>query len=141
MWGILRINVLYNILNIGSPMTKVEIEHILKRMPQVERAIRKHQTVACFYVGNRREVIEITKNIYLIRAIVEDIIQKEDHYIGLIVEYHIKQGKSDRYIITQLPLSKNSYYRLKQRIHEKIYNCCIEKGVVSYEEIFVDIIV
>ena len=55
-------------------MTKDEIEHILKRMPQVERAIRKHQTVACFYVGNRREVIEITDNIYLTRAIIADII-------------------------------------------------------------------
>ena len=66
---------------IGSPMTKDEIEHILKRMPQVERAIRKHETVACFYVGNRREVIEITENVYLIRAILADIVQKEDYYI------------------------------------------------------------
>ena len=122
-------------------MTKYEINYILRRMPQLERAIKQHKTVASFYVGNRREVIEITENIYLIRAILADIIQKEDYYIGLIVEYHINQGKSDRYIITHLPLSKNSYYRLKQKIHERIYNCCIEKGVVSYEEIFVDIII
>lgn len=122
-------------------MTKDEIEHILKRMPQVERAIRKHEDVACFYVGKRREVIEITENVYLIRTIITDIILKEGYYIGLIVDYHIKQGKSDQYIITQLPLSKNSYYRLKQRIHERIYNCCIEKGIVSYEEIFVDVII
>ena len=81
---------------IGSLMTKDEIEHILKRMPQVERAIRKHEDVACFYVGNRREVIEITDSIYLIRTIIADIIQKEDYYIGLIVEYHIRQGKSDQ---------------------------------------------
>ena len=122
-------------------MTKDEIEHILKRMPQVERAIRKHEDVACFYVGKRREVIEITENVYLIRTIITDIILKEGYYIGLIVDYHIKQGKSDQYLITQLPLSKNSYYRLKQRIHERIYNCCIEKGIVSYEEIFVDVII
>jgi hypothetical protein len=114
-------------------MTKEEIEHIIRRMPQVERAIKQHATVACFYVGNRREVIELTEEIYLIREILADIIQKEDYYIGLIIDYHIKKGKSDRYIITHLPFSKNSYYRLKQKIHERIYNCCIKKGVVSYE--------
>ena len=122
-------------------MTKEEIEYILKRMPQIERAIKKKQRVACFYVGKRRERIEITECIHLIRRIIEDIMQKEEGYIGLIIEYHIKKGKSDRFIITQLPLTKNSYYRLKQKIHEKIYNCCIEKKVVSYEEILVDTIV
>ena len=85
--------------------------------------------------------IEITEDIYLIREIIQDIMQKEKGDIAQIIEYHIKKGKSDGYIITQLPLTKNSYYRLKQKIHEKIYNCCIEKKVVSYEEILVDSII
>ena len=128
-------------LAIGDLMTKEEIEYILKRMPQIERAIKKRQTVAHFYVGKRRERIEITEAIYLIREIIQDIMQKEKGDIAQIIEYHIKKGKSDGFIIMQLPLTKNSYYRLKQKIHEKIYNCCIEKKVVSYEEILVDAII
>ena len=122
-------------------MKKSDIEYILKRMPQIEKAIKRKQAVACFYVGNRKEVIPITANVYLIREIVEDVIKKGNNYIREIVEYHIKQGKSDIFILTQLPMAKNCYYRLKNKIHERIFNCCIERGAVSYDEIFIEEII
>lgn len=119
-------------------MTGAEIEYILRRMPQIEKAVIKKESLACFYVGKRREVIEINENIYLLRDIIEDIKSKEDKYIQYIIDYGIMKGKSDEYLIIRLPMSKNCYYRLKHKIHERIFNCCIEKGIVSYDEIFLE---
>ena len=43
-------------------MKKSDIEYILKRMPQIEKAIKRKQAVACFYVGKRKILRNLLTN-------------------------------------------------------------------------------
>lgn len=48
---------------------------------------------------------------------------------------HIIAGQPDVFIMTEVPYSRNAYYDKKKAIIEKVYNCCISRGLVTFEEI------
>ena len=47
----------------------------------------------------------------------------------------IKKGRSDVAIMQNVYWQKNAYYERKDRLIDKIFECCISKGFVRYEEI------
>ena len=118
-------------------MIRAEIEYILKRIPQIKAAIKNKQTVACFYLGKRREVIPITEEVLTILQIIDEVLERiDDVYAVSIIHFSIEKGKSDAYTMKDLPMSYMTYIKSKQKIRQRIYVCCVSKGLVSYEEIF-----
>lgn len=116
-------------------MTKEEIELTVKRYPFIIRAVKKDLKQAVFYVGNRKQKIEITENIKIICYIAELVEAEEpDEWIKFMIK-GILAGESDVWIMQRTPFSKNAYYARKTALIEKVYECCICYNLVSLKEI------
>ena len=114
---------------------KERIEEVLRRYRYIQAALREGKTEVQFYVGKRKHKIIIDANLKIIFSIIDDISRKEtDTYIKIMIE-GIKKGYPDKYIMTKLPMEKNAYYDRKRKFVNKIYQCCICKGLIGYEEI------
>ena len=116
-------------------MTKDAVENIIKRYPYINDAIKRKLNRATFYIGNRKCVIDITKEVEKVCEIIDIIYNGEKNRLIKRIIKEIISGQSDTFIINILPLSRNSYYARKQAIVAKIFNGCISWGLVSFEEI------
>ncbi len=47
----------------------------------------------------------------------------------------LKKGRRDAAIMSDVYWLRNAYYERKRRPPEKIFECCIRKGLVTYGEI------
>ena len=116
-------------------MTKEDVENVVKRYPQITDAIKQDLRCAVFYVGNRKNVVEITDNIKAVCEIITTVYEKQKNdFIRQMIE-DILMGISDVRIIQDMPFERNTYYNKKQAFLEKIYNCCIARDLVSYEDV------
>ena len=116
-------------------MTKAELGYLLQRYRFIAKALNKNQQKISFYVGNRKETIIIDERVKAVISIVDDVLRSEKAMIAQIIRYRFKLGYSDEKIILSLPLSRSTYYRLKRTIENKIYQLCIYRGLVSYDEL------
>lgn len=116
-------------------MTKAELGYILQRYRFIAKALNKNQPEISFYVGNRKEKIVIDDKIKAVFSIIDDVMQTEESMITNIMRYRFKLGYTDEKIISGVPLSRSTYYRIKRTIEDKIYQCCILRGLVSYDEL------
>lgn len=116
-------------------MTKAELIYILQRYRYIVKAVHSKKTHISFYVGNRKEMIALDNQVEIIFSIIDDIMNNESKLIVKIMKYWLKRGYSDERIILNVPLSRSSYYRIKRTIENKIYQCCIKRGLVSYKEL------
>ena len=115
-------------------MTKSDVEYIFKRYCFISDALRRGQNTAVFYVGNRRQSIDITEEVRQVVRIIDDVYLHEHKWNRMIIR-GIKMGYSDKMLISLLPWSKNAFYERKHRITEKIYGCCISMRLVAYQDI------
>ena len=116
-------------------MTKKEMGEIVKRYPYIIRAIKNGKAKATFYIGNRRQQIEITETVRAVCKIIGDIYRTtRNPWIRRLIR-GILAGKSDTALICELPWERNAYYERKRKLIEKIYNCCISLRLVKYLEI------
>lgn len=96
----------------------------------------RHNKFECFYyISNRKEKIVIDDNVLTVLKIIEEIIDAEKTIwikdaITMIIE-----GKSDIYIIHKIPIERTKYYLFKKAFKEKIFQCCIAKKMVTYDNI------
>lgn len=68
-------------------------------------------------------------------AIFEEVTAREaDRGMRLLIE-GLKKGRRDAAIMSDVYWQRNAYYERKRRLLEKIFACCIRKGLVTYEEI------
>lgn len=116
-------------------MTKAAVEEIVKRYPFVIEAAKKGEKTAVFYIGNRKQVFEITEGVKAVYAILEEIEENETDKDVLCMIDGIKKGRSDVAIIDDVNWQRNAFYERKDRLIDKIFECCISKGFVRYEEI------
>ncbi|MDE7296665.1 MAG: hypothetical protein K2N84_05305 [Clostridia bacterium] len=116
-------------------MTKVTVENIIKRYPYVTDAIKRGLSRTSFYIGNRKFVIDITEETKAVCELVKIIVAVEKSSLIKQMINEIIAGQSDVFIMMDLPYSKNVYYDKKKAIIEKVYKCCISRGLVSFEEI------
>lgn len=114
---------------------KAELVYVLQRYCFIAKGIANRQQKISFYVGNRKEEIVIDDKIKTIFAIIDDVIATESPLTVTILTLWLKQKYTDERIIMELPLSRSVYYRIKGTIVNKIYQCCILRGLVTYEEL------
>ena len=119
-------------------MTRSDIKYILKRFRHIKSAIIKGISELTIYVSKRRENIIITHEIEVCVELIEKIYEVEKgEFFGTIIN-EIITGKEDIEIITNNPISRTSYYSLKDDLIWKILCCCAVKGLVTTEEILFD---
>ena len=104
--------------------------------------MKQGKTEEYVYINHCTEKIEIDDEVKIIVEILDDIIASEspDGWVFKILK-KFKEGKKDIAIMTKSPVSKPTYYKLKDRLVTKIYICCVYKGLVSYEDILKEEIV
>lgn len=118
-------------------MTKEKIRSVLKRLPQYIQMIRENKTEGYFYIskGKRRERLVADDSVRAVVEILDEIISYEDDRWLKEIFIKVREGDKDVFIMINSPLSKGKYYLIKERLVNKIYNCCVYKGLVSYEDI------
>lgn len=116
-------------------MTKDEIETIIKRYCYIAPQIQNHSDLAVYYIGNRKFSTAITDPVITVCGIINEIyLLIQDGWIKSMIK-GILSDKKDVALIMDLPWSKNAYYKRKENFLGMVYNCCIAKGLVSYEDI------
>ena len=119
-------------------MTKEKIRHVLKRLPYILQMIDEGKTEAYFYISKRSEKIVIDDEVRAIVEILDEIIRHENSSWLKTIFLKVRKGKKDVYIMIDSPLGRGKYYLVKARLVNKIYDCCIYRGLVSYEDILND---
>ena len=97
-------------------MTRADVEEIVKRYPFVIEAVKEGKKTAVFYIGNRKQVFEITEGVKTVYAILEEIEENETDKDVLCMIDGIKKGRSDVAIIDDVNWQKNAYYERKDRL-------------------------
>ena len=116
-------------------MTKEDIENLIKRYPYIISAVKANLSKTVFYIGNRKQVIEITDDTKSVCKFVQLIYSEEKtEWIRTMIR-GIMSGKSDIKIMDEIHFTKNGYYPKKQAFIDKVYYCCISQGLVTFEEI------
>ena len=116
-------------------MTKERVEELVKRYPFVIRAIREGKRTAEFHISKRKFQIILTQEDRVVCEIFEDIRKREKDPDVLCMINGLRKGRTDTAIMQEVHWRKNAYYDRKSRLIDKIYECCICRGYVDYEEI------
>ena len=114
---------------------------MLKRLPYIRKLIEEEKTEALIYINHNTEKFEIDEEVKIIVEIIAEIIAHEPQgsWLATVLKY-IQDGQKDVSIIIKSPVSRAKYYIVKEQVVEKIYECCIYKGLVSYEDILNEVI-
>ena len=116
-------------------MTKKRVEEIVKRYPFVIKATKEGKEAAEFQISKRNFQIKITDEDKAICEIFEDIRRREKDSDVLRMINGLRKGRTDTAIMQDVHWRKNAYYDRKSKLIDKIYECCICRGYVDYEEI------
>ncbi|MBE5737874.1 MAG: hypothetical protein E7348_05680 [Clostridiales bacterium] len=116
-------------------MTKEKVKYVIKRLPYILEMIRKGISEKDFYISKNKEKIIIDEEVFSVIRIVDEIIENEQASWLKRIFIGIKNGKSDVAIILNSPAERTKYYEIKREFINKIYTCCVSKGLVSYEEV------
>lgn len=117
-------------------MTKEKIKYILKILPYAIKLIKEGKTEATFYENNHSKTIVVDNEVRAVLEIVDELIanEKPDSWVMKILLGY-KKGKRDIAIIMNAPVSRATYYSVKASLVNKIYDCCVYKGLVPYKNI------
>ncbi len=120
----------------GSEMTKRELKEFLTVYPLIKSELDKKQPSIMIKWYGRRKKIEIPIWGYELEILLQAIMKTEgDVYIKKIIKESFLQGRKDKSLLMDLPITESSYYRIKRHIEEKVYELYIIKGYVTEEEI------
>ena len=117
-------------------MTKRELKEILHYYSRIREEIVSGKRRAKITDRGRNKTVIIPEWAYLMEVFITEIVEKEkDKIFGRMIEYSVRQGKTDKEVLSRLPLSESGYYRQKRKFEEKLYELFIAAGYVSREEI------
>ena len=117
-------------------MTKKELKEMLHYYSRLREKIMSGERRAKIIDRGRNKTVIIPEWAYLMEVFITEIVEKEkDKIFGRMIEYSVRQGKTDKEVLSRLPLSESGYYRQKRKFEEKLYELFIAAGYVSREEI------
>lgn len=97
--------------------------------------IRNDKNEGFIIVGKRKEYVVIDNDTKLVSEIIDQFIEYEQEKWLKSFYMKLKRGCSDIAIISDSPVERTKYYIMKEKFINKIYQCCIYKGIVPYEDI------
>ena len=107
---------------------------MIKRYSNILTAIKNGKEGKIYFRKYRTWVI-IDEHIKIIIEIIGDIMENEQTEWVKKFYRQLLRGDSDIKILRDCPVERGKYYQLKKSFFNKIYGCCIYKGMVSYKEI------
>ncbi len=121
--------------NERKTLTKEKLKWIIKRLSYIFQMKRKGITELSVYISKKKEKIIIDKDVVAVMEIIDEIVDNEQIEWVKQVFKNIKMGRHDVFIIMECPVERTKYYEMKKEFIDKIYQCCIFKGLVEYEDI------
>ena len=97
--------------------------------------LRNGKSQMFVYISKEKELITIDDDVIAILKIMKEIIESESVEWRKSIFIKISKGQSDASIIVNSPIGRTKYYDAKKEFVDKIYQCCIFKGLVDYKDI------
>lgn len=97
--------------------------------------LRNGESQTFVYISREKELITIDDDVIAILKIMKEIIASETIDWRKSIFTKISKGCSDASIIVNSPIGRTKYYEAKKEFIDKIYQCCIFKGLVDYKDI------
>ena len=122
-------------------MKKAELKEYLQIYSKIVTALKGGKAYTCIYRNNRKQKIIFKEWAYRLPEYIREIIQaEEDVLLSETIEESVVKGRTDREVLSDIPISESSYYRYKRKFEEKLYELFIVDGYVSREEILKNVI-
>lgn len=118
-------------------MNKDKIRKTIDRLPAILKAIKDSRENTNSNRSDRSAKAPplIDEETLAIIGILDDIIEHEPtDWIRKFLE-SFKRKKTDISRMEEVPVSRAKYYLIKSGLVDKIYECCISKGYVTYSDI------
>jgi len=116
-------------------LTKKQIYTIVKRTSHILDLLKRDENKKVLYIGKRKETVEINDDVLTVLSIEDEIIQSEESEWLKQVFSGIRAGEKDISLLSANPLARTKFYDVKKDFINRIYGCCIFKGLVPYEDI------
>ena len=116
-------------------MTKEKLKWIIKRLPYILKMLQEGVEQISVYISKRKEKIAIDEDVKTVIEIMDEIIDHERIEWRKKFFMQIRKGHKDIAIIFDCPMERTKYYLAKKEFIDKIYQCCIYRGLVDYEDI------
>ena len=107
----------------------------MKRLSYILKLQRSGKTETTVYISKKKERIVIDSDVIAVIEIMDEIIQYEEVKWRKKIFVEIRKGYKDISIIPNSPMERTKYYETKKEFVDKIYQCCIYKRLVDYEDI------
>ena len=118
-------------------MNKDKIRKTIDRLPAILKAIKdsRENTNSDRSDRSAKAPPLVDEETLAIIGILDDIIEHEPtDWIRKLLE-SFKRKKTDISRMEEVPVSRAKYYLIKSGLVDKIYECCISKGYVTYSDI------
>lgn len=118
-------------------MNKDKIRKTIDRLPAILKAIKDSRENINSNRSDRSAKAPplVDEETLAIIGILDDIIEHEPtDWIRKLLE-SFKRKKTDISRMEEVPVSRAKYYLIKSGLVDKIYECCISKGYVTYSDI------
>lgn len=93
------------------------------------------KTEAEYWISKRKEHFVIDGEVLAVFEIFDDIIESERTPWVKELLKDVRRGRKDISIQIDSPVARTKYYLTKERFINKVYECCIWKQLVPYEEV------
>ncbi|HJB92750.1 MAG TPA: hypothetical protein H9708_02225 [Candidatus Borkfalkia stercoripullorum] len=116
-------------------MTKEKVKYIVKRLSYFSKMQAKGVKEADYRISKRKEHLVLDEEVLAVIGVMEEIIESEETKWLQDLLKEVRYGRKDVTIQIDSPVARTKYYQTKERFVNKVYECCIYKGYVSYEDI------
>ena len=116
-------------------MTKEKVKHILKRIHYYLKMLSEGKTEADYWISKKKEHFVIDDEVLAVFEVIEDIIESEQTPWLKDFIKDIRHGRKGLAIQVDSPVEHTKFQLTKERFISKVYECCIFKRLVSYEDI------
>lgn len=119
-----------------SYMLKDELKRHLRMYADIRNGLAEGVTEIAVCSSGRQKRVGVAPWAYKLKDIISAVISAETEPLAAeMIELCIVRGKSDKAVLSEMPLSESTFYRWKQRFTEKVYELLIQGGEVSRQEI------
>ena len=104
-------------------------------MPYILEMIRDGRQETNIYISKEKEHIVVDDEVFAVLKIMDEIIEYEKEEWRKRIFTELRNGNKDIKIMMGTPIGRTKYYDEKKKFVDKIYQCCIYKHLVDYEDI------
>ena len=97
--------------------------------------IRDGRQETNIYISKEKEHIVVDDEVFAVLKIMDEIIEYEKEEWRKRIFTELRNGNKDIKIMMGTPIGRTKYYDEKKKFVDKIYQCCIYKHLVAYEDI------